>query len=149
MAFHKELDRVNKYTKSYLIGRVDPNDVVLNQNKSVVKIASLSESSSNSEMAKIVKEIEMKRDFENIRKIAQEMVTLLNNLKITFSIVLLLNENKKNLFVPSYAFFMLNLVQIVFFQIMGYYLLWNFGDRNMLACFCSLVCLVIAQVKFS
>lgn len=127
-AFHKEFERISKYSKLYHIGRIDPNDSMTNIKKS--SNTSINDSGdSKSELEKIIKESEMKKEFQNIKKIAHEM----------------------NLFKPSYVFFILYAFHIVFFQITGYYLLWNYGssEGNFFPLLCSLICLLIAQGQSS
>ena len=63
-AFHKEFEKVNKYAKLYHIGRIDPNDTLLNI-----------EVSNTDDRSKIMKEIEIRKDFENIKKVATELVS--------------------------------------------------------------------------
>ncbi len=67
-AFHKELDRVNKYAKSYLIGRVHPKDLK-------------SGSSPMSQLATIEdfqKNRDIRADFQQVRQIALEKVFLIS-----------------------------------------------------------------------
>ena len=72
-AFHKEFERISKYSKLYHIGRIDPNDSMTNIKKS--SNTSINDSGdSKSELEKIIKESEMKKEFQNIKKIAHEMV---------------------------------------------------------------------------
>lgn len=57
-AFHKEFDKVNRYSKLYHIGRIDPNDVNEYEPKN--------EQQNN-------RQAEIRKDFENVRKLAREM----------------------------------------------------------------------------
>ena len=57
-AFHKEFEKVDKYSKLYLIGKVKPTDEIED------KI----------EREKILKEDEIRKDFVNVKQAAVKMV---------------------------------------------------------------------------
>ena len=65
-AFHKELNRVNKYSNLYHIGRVDPNE-------------SSSHSNNMTQLTAIVnfqKDREIRADFQEVRQMALEKVSI-------------------------------------------------------------------------
>jgi cytochrome b involved in lipid metabolism len=66
-AFHKEFEKVNKYSKMYLIGQIDANDSKLADDTVDIKQRDL-------EMEKIRKEMEIRKDFDEIRQAAINMV---------------------------------------------------------------------------
>jgi cytochrome b involved in lipid metabolism len=78
-AFHKEFDKVSKYSKLYLIGQIDANESKLVDDADDIKQRDL-------ELEKIKKEMEIRKDFEEIRRAAINMVrfefttTLFNSL---------------------------------------------------------------------
>ncbi|CAF0877889.1 unnamed protein product [Brachionus calyciflorus] len=111
-AFHKDFDRVYKYAKAYQIGQIDPND------QSRLKL-------SDEEKQKIQREIEIREDFKQVKKAAEDM----------------------GLFKPSYTFFFLHGFHIVFFQMFGYYLLLNYADSSFFAILLALACNVIAEAQ--
>lgn len=82
------------------VGRVDPNSV------------------NNS------KEAQIKRDFDELRKLAIE----------------------KGLFKPSYTFFLLTGLHIWFLHLLGYWVLWHYS-YSWIGCTLSLFFLVVAQVQ--
>ena len=60
-AFHKDFIRVNKYSKIYQIGKINPNE---NLNLAI----------DLNEKQKVLKENEIKKDFKEIKKLAEDMV---------------------------------------------------------------------------
>ena len=98
------------------IGRIDPKESRLN------KLNFLKESSNESSY--ILKQAEMKKDFEDLRKLADKM----------------------DLFKPSYFFFVFNALQITFFHVLGYYIFWNYGYGPLSFIFAS-ISLIVAQVN--
>ncbi len=118
-AFHKDFDKIMKYAKLYQIGRIDPRySRVTNENLII------DQTSYNEEIDHLAKEASLKNDFEALRKLAIKM----------------------NLFAPSYFFFVSQAVQILFFHILGYYILWNYGCSPM-SLICASISLIVAQVK--
>lgn len=116
VAFHKDIEKVTKYTRMHQIGRIDPKESRLN------KLNFLKESSNESSY--ILKQAEMKKDFEDLRKLADKM----------------------DLFKPSYFFFVFNALQIIFFHLLGYWILWNYGYGPLSFIFAS-ISLIVAQVN--
>ncbi|CAF0877938.1 unnamed protein product [Brachionus calyciflorus] len=104
-AFHKDFDRVYKYAKAYQIGQIDPND------QSRLKL-------SDEEKQKIQREIEIRKDFKQVKKAAEDM----------------------GLFKPSYTFYALQFFQVVFLQILSYYLFFNYAQTSYLGVLLALVC---------
>lgn len=66
-AFHKEFDKVSKYSKLYLIGQIDANESYMVDDAIDIKQRDL-------ELQKIKKEMEIRKDFEEIRRAAINMV---------------------------------------------------------------------------
>lgn len=119
-AFHKEFDKVNKYSKLYHIGQVHPKDSYLISKN----INQPTENNKIEDIEKIKKLKDMRKDFLDLRKYSYDA----------------------GLFKPSYTFFLIQGLHIVFFQFMGFYILWNFGCSILPLCF-SLICHVIAQAQ--
>nr|QBO56274.1 fatty acid desaturase 5/6-4 [Brachionus rotundiformis] len=111
-AFHKDLGKVLKFAKSYMIGQIDPND------KSMDML-------SLEKKQKIQKEIEIRKDFQNVKETAEKM----------------------GLFKPSYTFYFLHGFHIVFLQLFGYYMLLNYGSKSWPAVLLALACNVIAEAQ--
>ena len=101
-AFHKEFDRVNKQAKFLKIGHLNPSSFLASAKHTA----------------------EIKKDFEELKKLAVKM----------------------NLFTPSYFFYFLHGFHIIFSYIMGYVILWNYS-HTWLGILLSLVCSIIAQFQ--
>ena len=114
-AFHKEFEKVEKYSKLYYIGKLKPSDYQTTGSISV---------NQKVEIEKLKKQLEIRDDFDELRRMAFKM----------------------NLFSPSYLFFFLHGLQIILFHISGYYILWKYGC-GMVPIVCALICHVIAQVQ--
>lgn len=115
-AFHKEFDRVNRYSKLYHIGKIEPQEAI--------KLSDIS-LNERKETLDFKKEIELREDFEKLRLVAFD----------------------KGFFNPSYTFFILNALHILFFHIAGYYILWNYGASSSLAVLFAIICHTISQVN--
>nr|ATI22170.1 delta-5 desaturase 1 [Brachionus koreanus]QBO56256.1 fatty acid desaturase 5/6-5 [Brachionus koreanus] len=111
-AFHKDFDRVAKYSKTYQIGLIDPSGSLNDR--------------SDQEKEKAQKELEIREDFRKIQQIALE----------------------KGYFKPSYTFFFLHSIQIVFFYLMGFYIQIKYGG-GWIPTLCALACSVMAQAQAS
>ena len=121
-----------RYSKLYHIGIIDPTctttvatEAAAKADKSV-KEEEKKNKKSIDEVALTKKELEMRADFEEIRQIVIDM----------------------GLFEPSRIFFVLQALQIVFFHVLSYYLLWNYGT-SFFPLACAFICQVIAQVKLT
>jgi fatty acid desaturase 2 (delta-6 desaturase) len=121
-AFHKDFDKINRYLKIYCIGNLNPNDLL----NSETKLQSLNNRSADKirELERLQKLKEMKKDLAVLRKTLEEM----------------------GLFNPSYTFFFLQAFHIVFFQVLGFYILWNYS-YGILPLLSALICHVIAQAQ--
>ena len=106
-----------KYAQIYQIGRIDPKESRL------VK-ENLTEGEASSEKSYLLKEANIKTDFETLRLLVKDM----------------------GFFKPSYLWFLFQAIQIVGFQILGYYTLWNYGYGVLPLLFSSLF-LIMAQVS--
>lgn len=107
-----------KYAKTYQIGRIKPNESRTN------RLNYLNSEETSNETAYTIKHADIKRDFDSLRLLAKKM----------------------NLFEPSYFFFLFNAFQIVFFHILGYYILWNYG-YGLWPFICASLSLIVAQVR--
>lgn len=113
-AFHKEFDKVLRYSKMYHIGQIYPNET----------LSSLTPDATSTDQKKIQSLKEMRADILSLRKVFVDM----------------------GLFEANYLFFILHGMHIVFFQILGFYILWNYGC-GYVALGCALICHIIAQAQ--
>lgn len=116
IAFHKDYDKVNKYLKTYCIGSLNPNDL-LAEEPTVLSL-------NNQEIERIHKLKQMREDLHNLREAFKKM----------------------GLFDPSYTFFLLHALQIVFLHVLGFYILWNYG-YDTVPLLAALSCHIIAQAQ--
>ena len=105
-----------KYSKIYQIGRIDPSESRLNKQNI------LNESPTRNSY--LQKQAAIKKDFDDLRKLAIKM----------------------DLFKPSNFFFIISLLQIVFFHVLGYYIFLSYG-YGPIAFICASISLIVAQVN--
>ncbi|RNA11075.1 fatty acid desaturase 2 [Brachionus plicatilis] len=74
---------------------------------------------------KVEKEIAIRKDFKDVKEAAEKM----------------------GLFKPSYTFYFLHGIHIVLFQMLGYYILLNYGSKSWAAVLLALACNVIAEAQ--
>lgn len=88
---------------------------------------------------------ELKSDFEKLRKLAIEMVC--NTLLESFYSENLIKFITKDLFKPSYLFYIINGFQILALHLLGFYILNKFGC-GILPVIMAFLCHAISQVSF-
>jgi cytochrome b involved in lipid metabolism len=124
IAFHKDQGRTRKYMNMYRIGRLDE----FSDDESLMKINKNRQN-------------EMKVDFENLRKLAVEMV---RSAFLIFDFIIS-RISFKNLFKPNYFFYFLHGFHIIFLHLLGFYILNKFGS-GILPILSAFICHTIAKV---
>jgi hypothetical protein len=122
-AFHTNFDKVARYSKLYHIGVISPNSSIATAQETQATSEATSSSDVEDEATLVKKELEMRKDFEEIRRVVTDM----------------------GLFESNRTFFLLQAIQIVFCHVTSYYLLWNYG-ASPIPLTCAFILQVIAQV---